>query len=148
MNGLALRNPTRMGFSDSYPLGLGGFTHGGRAWRLKLNPSLVAHGKDVSNNVLEFLGMAITLWLSLIECEELGLVNELLLILGDNTSAISWIIKVISSQVISIQTCCSFHRTKDSVDSLQVTKLYRSTSPPWKIQLNCQLVIFRGTRTL
>ena len=60
---------------------------------MKLNPALAAHGKDVSNNVLEFLGMAITLWLSLIECEELGLVNELLLILGDNTSAISWIIR-------------------------------------------------------
>ena len=35
--------------------------------------------------------MAITLWLSLLECEKLGLVNELLLILGDTTSAISWI---------------------------------------------------------
>ena len=62
-------------------------------WRLKLNPAMVAHGKDVLNNFLEFLGIAITLWLSLIECEELGLVNELLLILGDNTSAISWIIR-------------------------------------------------------
>ena len=37
--------------------------------------------------------MAITLWLSLIECEEIGLVNELILILEDNTSAISWIIR-------------------------------------------------------
>ena len=93
MNGLVLRNPTRMGFSDSCPLGLGGFTHGGRGWRLKLNPALVAHGKDISNNVLEFLGMAITLWLSLIECKELGLVNELILVLGDNTSAVHWIIR-------------------------------------------------------
>ena len=30
MNGLVLRNPTRMEFSDSCPLGLGGFTHGSR----------------------------------------------------------------------------------------------------------------------
>ena len=89
MNGLVLRNPTRMGFSDSCPLGLEGFTHGGRGWRLKLNPALSAHRNDVMNNVLEFLGMAITLWLSLIECEEMGLVNELLLILENNTSAIS-----------------------------------------------------------
>ena len=89
MNELVLQNPTRMGFSDSCLLGLGGFTHGGRGWRLKLNPALVAHGKNILNNVLEFLGMTIMLWLSLIECEELGLVNELLLILGDNTSAIS-----------------------------------------------------------
>ena len=93
MNRLVLRNPTHIGFSDSYPLGLGGFTHGGRGWRLKLNPALSAHGNNVTNNVLEFLGIAITLWMLLIECEEMGLVNELLLILGENTSAISWIIR-------------------------------------------------------
>ena len=93
MNGLVLRNPTCIGFSDSYPLRLGGFTHGGRGLRLKLNPALVALGEDISNNVLEFLGMAITLWLSLLKYEGLGLENELLLILGNNTSAISWIIR-------------------------------------------------------
>ena len=105
MNGLVLINPTHMGFSDSCPLGLGGFTHGGRGWRLKLNPALAAHGNNVLNNVLEFLGMAITLWLSLIECEETGHANELLLILGDNASAISWIIKsypYLSHQFISL----------------------------------------------
>ena len=37
--------------------------------------------------------MAITLILSLEECEALGLVDEIILILGDNTSAISWIIR-------------------------------------------------------
>ena len=61
LNGLVLRNPTHMGFSDLCPLGLGEFTHGGQGWRLKLNPALAAHGNDISNNVLEFLGMAITL---------------------------------------------------------------------------------------
>ena len=54
MNGLVLRNPTHMGFLNSCPLRLGGFTHNGRGWRLKLNPALAAHGKDISNNVLEF----------------------------------------------------------------------------------------------
>ena len=83
MNELVLSNPTRMGFSDLCPLGLGGLTHGGRGWRLVLNPSLVAHGNDVANNVLRFRGMAITLWLSLIEFKEMGLVHEMLLILGD-----------------------------------------------------------------
>ena len=73
INGLVLRHPTSMGFSDSYPLGLGRFTHGGRDWRLKLNPALVAHNKDILNNILEFLDMAITLWLSLIKCEEMGM---------------------------------------------------------------------------
>ena len=60
---------------------------------MKLNLALVGHGEDISNNVLAFLGIAITLWLSFLKCEELGLVHELLLILGDNTSAINWIIK-------------------------------------------------------
>ena len=82
-----------MGFSNSCPLGLGGFTHGGRGWRLRLNPTLSTHNNDISNNVLEFLGMAITLWLSLIKCKERGLINELLLILGDNTITIHWIIR-------------------------------------------------------
>ena len=93
MNGLVLQNSTHIGFSDSCLWGLGGFTHRGRGWRLKLNPALAAHSNDISNNVSKFLGMAITLWLSLIECKDMGLVNELILILGDNTSAIHWIIR-------------------------------------------------------
>ena len=43
--------------------------------------------------MLEFLGMTNTLWLPLIECKEMGLVNELILILGGNISAIYWIIR-------------------------------------------------------
>ena len=93
LNGLVFRNPTRLCFSDSCPQGLGGYTHGGRGWRLKLNPKLAAYGEDISNNLLEFLGMAITIWLSLIECEEMGLTDELILALGDNTSAVAWIFK-------------------------------------------------------
>ena len=93
LNGLIFRMPTRIGFSDSCPLGLGGLTHGGRGWRLKVNPELAPYGEDISNNLLEFLGMAITLWLSLIECQELKLIDEMILILGDNTCAISWIFK-------------------------------------------------------
>ena len=93
LNGLVLRQPTRIGFSDSCPQGLGGFTHGGRGWQLKVNPELASYGEDVANNLLEFLGMAITLWLSLIECKEQNLIDEMILILGDNTCAISWIFK-------------------------------------------------------
>ena len=58
-----------------------------------MNPKLAAYGKDIANNLLEFLAMAINLWLSIIECDDLGLKNELLLILGDNTSAIAWLFK-------------------------------------------------------
>ena len=41
LNGLILRQPTRIGFSNSCPQGLGGFTHGGRGWQLKVNPELL-----------------------------------------------------------------------------------------------------------
>lgn len=37
--------------------------------------------------------MSITIWLSLIECREKKLVDEMILVLGDNTCAISWIFK-------------------------------------------------------
>ena len=47
-----------------------------------------------SNNLLEFLTMTINLWLSIIKCNELGLEDELILVLGDNTSAISWLFKL------------------------------------------------------
>lgn len=93
LNGLVLRTPTRIGFSESCPQGLGVYTHGGRGWRLKTNPKLAAYGEDVSNNLLEFLGMAITTWLYLLECDKLGLVDELILVLEDNTSAILRIFK-------------------------------------------------------
>lgn len=39
LNGLTLQKPTRWSFSDSRPYGLGGFTHSGRAWRLKVSRS-------------------------------------------------------------------------------------------------------------
>ena len=43
--------------------------------------------------LLEFLGVTSTVWLSLLKCEMIGLVDELILVLGDNTSAICWILK-------------------------------------------------------
>ena len=76
LNGLTLRRPTQLGFSDSCPYGLGGFTHFGRAWRLKIDQSSPIYGVDAANNALEFFGMAITLLLSLKECEERHLVDE------------------------------------------------------------------------
>ena len=93
MNGLTIRNSTILSISDSCPYGLGGFTSGGRAWRLKVSKSSFIYGKSIANNILEFLAMTINLWLALIECEEQGKTDELILALGDNTSAIGWIFK-------------------------------------------------------
>ena len=93
LNGLTMRNPTMLSVSDSCPFGLGGFTSNGSAWRLQVSKSSPIHGKCVSNNVLEFLAMVITIWLTLIECKEQGLKDELILALGDNTSAIGCMTK-------------------------------------------------------
>ena len=45
------------------------------------------------NNLLELLGMVIILWLSLIECNKINLIEEMILILENNTCAISFIFK-------------------------------------------------------
>ena len=77
----------------TYLQGLGEFTHEGSGWWLKVNPKLAAYREDLANNLLDFLGMAIAIWLSLIECQELNLIDKMILILGDNTCVIFWILK-------------------------------------------------------
>jgi len=93
LNGLTMKNPTKLTFSDSCPLGLGGFTSNGRAWRLKVNPKSRTSSACKANNILEFLAMVITIWLLLIELDEQGAEEELILALGDNTSAIGWMVR-------------------------------------------------------
>jgi hypothetical protein len=93
MNLLTLRKPSQVGISDSCPFGMGGFTWSGRAWRLRIPESSPIHGVSEANNVLEFLAMAVTIWLVLLECKLHGLVHECILSLGDNTSAIGWIFR-------------------------------------------------------
>jgi hypothetical protein len=91
MNLLTLRLPSRIGWSDSCPFGLGGYTQMGWAWRLRIPPWSAIFGNDTANNALEFLGMAITIKLLIIEAAEEQ--YPCLLPLGDNTSAIAWIFK-------------------------------------------------------
>lgn len=93
MNLLVTRNPTRLGWSDSCPYGLGGFTLSGRAWRLRISDLWPFHGDDTANNVLEFLGMAITILLLLEEAKDEKEDFPCIMALGDNTSAISWIFR-------------------------------------------------------
>lgn len=58
-----------------------------------MNPNCIIYKDYRANNVLEFLVMAISIWLSLLECKQEGLTQENILALGDNTSAICWIMK-------------------------------------------------------
>jgi hypothetical protein len=93
LNNLTLRQPSQIGLSDSCPFGMGEFMWTGRAWRLRIPESCLLHGVSEANDVLEFLAMALTIWLVILECRDKGLHQESILSLGDNTSAIRWIFR-------------------------------------------------------
>jgi hypothetical protein len=92
-NQMTIRKPSRLGFSDSCPFGLGGFSHTGRAWRLLIPPDCAFYGESEINNLLEFLAMVVTIWLIIIECAEEGSSEDCILALGDNTSGIGWLFR-------------------------------------------------------
>jgi len=91
INLLTVRTPTRMAWSDSCPFGLGGYSLQGRAWRIRVPRDCPLYGDDTANNVLEFLAMAISILLLLKEAAEDQERQPCILVLGDNTSAVSWI---------------------------------------------------------
>jgi hypothetical protein len=93
INLIVMRTPTRLAWSDSCPFGLGGYTFSGRAWRVRIPHDCVFRGDDTVNNVLEFLGMAVSVLLLLLEAEEARESFPCLMVLGDNTSAISWLFR-------------------------------------------------------
>jgi hypothetical protein len=93
MNQMTIRKPSKICWSDSCPYGIGGFLLSGRAWRVRIPESSPIYGVDIANSVLELLGMAVTIWLVLIECEETGSEEDCILALGDSTSAIGWLYK-------------------------------------------------------
>ena len=76
-----------IGCSDSCPMGIGGFLLDGFAWRLRIPPCSHIYRCTQSNNALEFLGMAINIWLA----TKRGKRHDCILALGDNTSAIGWL---------------------------------------------------------
>ena len=88
VNGFVLFLPTKIKFSDYCSQGLCGLIHGGRGWRLKINLELIAYREDISNNHLEFYGMALTILLLLIGYKEHGLIDEMIFILEDNICTI------------------------------------------------------------
>lgn len=91
MDLLTVRTPTIIGWSDSCPFGLGGYTMKGSAWRLKVPKWAAFYNDDTVNNILEFLGMAINILVMLEETRDEAF--PCLLALGDNTSAIGWLFR-------------------------------------------------------
>lgn len=88
VNLLTTRNPTRICFSDACPFGIGGYlVTSGRAWRTSIPQPL--YGDPRLNNLWEFTGMVINVWL---ECKFSNPTDmDCILALGDNTSAIGWL---------------------------------------------------------
>jgi hypothetical protein len=93
MNQVTYRKPSQLGWSDSCTSGLGGFLINGTAWRLRIPAQSPLFGVLKANNVFEFLTMAVTLWLILLECNKKSKREECILILGDSTSALGWLYK-------------------------------------------------------
>jgi hypothetical protein len=88
LNLLVTRTPDRICWSDACPYGIGGYTLSGRAWRIQIPRSSVIYGNKKVNNLLEFLGMVINIWVT---CEEPDSEQACILAIGDNTSAIGWL---------------------------------------------------------
>ena len=88
MNLLVTREPNKVCWSDACPYGLGGYSVSGRAWRLQIPLTSPIFGHKGINNLLEFLGMAINIWLA---CLESNGDEHCILAIGDNTSAIGWL---------------------------------------------------------
>jgi hypothetical protein len=88
MNLLTHRSPTNIGISDSCPYGMEGFTWRGTAWRLRIPKGSAMYDNHTVNNVLEFLAMAVTIWLMILEADG---PLECFLGLGDSTSDIGWL---------------------------------------------------------
>ena len=93
INILTVRTPTRMAWSDSCPFGLGGYSLRGWAWRIRVPCDCPFYGDDTVNNVLEFLGMGISVLMLLKEAADDREDHPCILALGDNTSAVSWIFR-------------------------------------------------------
>ena len=88
MNLLVTRTPDKVCWSDACPYGIGGYSLSGRAWRIRIPQSSHIAGHKGINNLLEFLGMAVNIWLS---CLEEGPSESCILAIGDNTSALGWL---------------------------------------------------------
>lgn len=88
INLLVTRQPDKIGWSDACPFGIGGYLLSGRAWRVKIPIESPIHGKNGVNNLLEFIGMVVNIWLT---CLEPGSDQSCILAIGDNTSAIGWL---------------------------------------------------------
>jgi hypothetical protein len=90
MNLIVTHRPNRIVWSDSCPFGIGGFRlHSGAAWRIRTPTGSILHGSSRINNLLEFIGMAIDIWLECLDAPAKS--HSCILALGNNTSGLGWL---------------------------------------------------------
>jgi hypothetical protein len=88
LNKIAIGQPTHISWSDACPYGIGGYNLRGFAWRIKIPETSPLQGDKRLNNLFEFIGMVVNLW---IECLNSSPASGCILAIGDNTSAIGWL---------------------------------------------------------
>jgi hypothetical protein len=88
LNRITIRQPTRISWSDACPYGIGGYNLSGFAWRIRIPPTSPLLGDKRFNNLFEFIGMAVNVW---VECLDTSHDSGCILAIGDNTSAIGWL---------------------------------------------------------
>ena len=98
INLVTIRKPTRICWSDACPFGIGGYSlTTGKGWRVRIPRGSIIRGHSGINNLLEFLGMIVNVWLECKSCTQTpGEEHACILGIGDNTSAIGWLHKTAS----------------------------------------------------
>jgi hypothetical protein len=147
MNLIVTRRPNRIVWSDSCPFGIGGFRlHTGTAWRIQIPKGSILYGSDRVNNLLEFLGMAINIWL---ECLSAAPTSYLCILgIGDNTSAVGWLHN--SSRLATKLTAHSAHlKVARHIAKIVLDANCCLASQHLKGELNfvADLLSFAGSRT-
>ena len=101
INNVVYRRPTHIRWDDSCPVGIGGISISGKAYRYHLPRHLQGR---VSNNALEFLASVVGCWVNILE----GTIKpkSCILALTDNSSACGWLHKT-----NFIRKCHVFHAT-------------------------------------
>lgn len=90
LNIITYWRPTIICWSDTCPKGLGGYNHGGLAWRWEISPKYQQRVQN-KNNTLEFLALLFTVWFTI--SKKIQHQYPCFFALGDNSSAIGWLHK-------------------------------------------------------
>lgn len=88
INLLVTRTPDKVCWSDACPYGIGGYNLTGTAWRIRIPQTSPIFGYRGINNLIEFVGMAINIWLA---CREENAADSCILAIDNNTSALGWL---------------------------------------------------------